>query len=245
MKLILLPGMDGTGELFEDFLSDLGKIEHLIISLPPSGNQDYDSLLAHVKTRLPNQDFLLLAESFSGPIAAKLAFETIDNLKGVIFVGSFLSAPNKFVLSLASFLPIKALSKFPFSKFALRKLMLGSDASASLLIKFQNTVASVPSKILKARFRAMKNLVLPSSTSKIPVFYLSGSEDRLVHLSKISEFRQCFPALEHRQIEGPHFLLQASPSACSGVVREILSLLTSQFNSQPSAAGSAQSAAPN
>lgn len=237
--------MDGTGELFEDFLSDLGKIEYSIISLPQSGNQDYDSLFAHVKAQLPNQDFLLLAESFSGPIAARLAFEAVANLRGVIFVGSFLSVPNKFALSLANVLPIKVLSKFPFSKFALRKLMLGSGASVPLLIKFQKTVDSVPSETLKARIRAMQNLVLPSSTSQIPVFYLSGSEDRLVHSSKLSEFKQCFPILEHKQVEGPHFLLQGNPSACSILVREILSLLTSQFNSQPLAAGTAQSAAPN
>lgn len=243
MKLILLPGMDGTGELFEDFLSNLNDIDHSIISFPQSGDQDYDSLLTHVKSRLPNEDFVVLAESFAGPIAAKLAFEKMANLRGIIFVASFLSAPNRLTLSLAHALPIKVLLKLPFSEFGVRKLMLGVGASTALIIKFQNTVASVPSKILRARIQAMKNLIVSSSTSRIPVFYVSGSKDRLVHPSKMSEFRQCFPVFEHRQLQGPHFLLQANPKASSDLVREIRSLVTDQLSSQPSVAGIPQSAA--
>lgn len=226
MKLVLLPGMDGTGALFDDFLSACGDIEHLIIPLPQSGPQDYFSLAAQIKEKLPNQDFLLLAESFSGPIAAQLAFDAIPHLKGVVFVGSFLSAPNKLMLLFARLLPVKWLFKLPFNEFALRNLMLGENANAALIEKFRTTVASVPKATLNTRIQSMQRLRLPEgSSTQIPAFYIGGDSDRLVKSSKVAEFRQRFPKLEHYILEGPHFLMQANPAACRHQVINIRSRL--------------------
>ena len=47
-KLVLLPGMDGTGELFEGFLSNFDG-DYIVISLPQSGSQDHASLANIIK----------------------------------------------------------------------------------------------------------------------------------------------------------------------------------------------------
>lgn len=44
MKLILLPGMDGTGMLFEPLLRELRELDTEVVPLPNSGPQDYASL---------------------------------------------------------------------------------------------------------------------------------------------------------------------------------------------------------
>ena len=66
MKIILLPGLDGTGDMFAPILSLLTDFDTEVISLPQSGSQDYETLCEHVKLSLPSEDFILIAESFSG-----------------------------------------------------------------------------------------------------------------------------------------------------------------------------------
>lgn len=226
MKLILLPGMDGTGKLFENFISCLSEIDCSVIPLPQSGPQDVTSLSQCIREQLPSENFFLLAESFSGAIAAKLCEEPITNLRGMVFVGSFLSPPNRVALSLARALPIKILSKLPFSIFAIRKLMLGPNASDSLVEKFRNIIDTVPRETLKARFQAMQSLGSTNFSSDIPVLYLSGSGDHLVPRSKQSEFEQNFPNVEFSILDGPHFLLQTNPEASAQLVIKFTSRLT-------------------
>jgi len=244
LKLVLLPGMDGTGELFDEFLSGIGEIEYLVIPLPKSGPQDYFSLRIYVEEKLPNHDFIFLAESFSGAIASQIAFDGMPFLKGIIFVGSFLSAPNRLVLSLAKFLPIKTMLCLPFHEFMLRKLMLGAKASQSLLTKFKTTVKSVPGSILKARISTMQDLLLSNQCSEIPAFYIGGNSDQLVNSLKAQEFKKCFSRIEFSELDGAHFLLQSNPAGCAHQVTEILSRLTNQSSSQTMVAGSPQSGAP-
>jgi predicted alpha/beta hydrolase family esterase len=68
-----------------------------------------------VRKRLPEQDFILIAESFSGPITAALAVVGIKNLRGIIFVATFLSPPNMQLIKMARALPIKFLSSLPLA----------------------------------------------------------------------------------------------------------------------------------
>lgn len=71
MKLILLPGMDGTGDLFDPIVSHLsGHCTIEIISYLRDKYLDYEALVSYVKERLQrSEDYLPLAESFSGTIA--------------------------------------------------------------------------------------------------------------------------------------------------------------------------------
>lgn len=73
MKLVLLPGMDGTGILFLPLLQCLTPfVEVQIISYPADSCLDYAQLYQQVEKELPNEPYALLAESFSGPIAIKI-----------------------------------------------------------------------------------------------------------------------------------------------------------------------------
>ena len=220
--------MDGTGKLFESFVENLGAIDFQIINFPEIGAQDYNSLAKTVSETLPSNEYIILAESFSGPLASNIVQEKNIHLKGIIFVTSFLSAPNRLALSIARFAPLKFLTRLPFSNLIQRHFMLGSNATKKCLSNFQSVVSSVPSKVLKARIKTMLNLVKPEFSSDLPVVYLSGDKDRLVPKSKIKEFENCFQNFTHKEISGPHFLLQACPESASRAVLESISLLTSQ-----------------
>ena len=150
--------MDGTGNLFFPLIRELSEFDCLVIPLPNEGSQTYRSITNIVREKLPEEDFILVAESFSGPIGATLAKEGGANLKGVIFIATFLSSPNKLLLSIAKFLPLKLLSKLPLSRFFHRALFLGSNASNELVDLFQSTVNSLPSVLIKSRLSAMNSL---------------------------------------------------------------------------------------
>ncbi|MET0090382.1 MAG: hypothetical protein ABW068_10250 [Candidatus Thiodiazotropha sp.] len=71
MKLIMLPGLDGTGRLFKGFLQCYPG-EARVVSLPMDGPQDHRALAQRISPRLPEEDYVLLAESYSGLIAMHL-----------------------------------------------------------------------------------------------------------------------------------------------------------------------------
>jgi hypothetical protein len=61
LKLVLLPGMDGTGELFAPLLKHLSKFDVEIIAYPQVGGQDYQTLIDFVSGKLPNEKYILSA----------------------------------------------------------------------------------------------------------------------------------------------------------------------------------------
>ena len=72
MQLILLPGLDSTGNLFRQFIHALPPdLETQVVCYPATGDQRYATLLDYVRHRLPLTH--PSAESFSGPLAYALA----------------------------------------------------------------------------------------------------------------------------------------------------------------------------
>src|ERR1700733_7124492 len=74
-KLVLLPGLDGTGELFSAFVAALaGEFETEAVRYPTEQCLSYAELEDFVRAACPiSGPFLLLAESFSTPLAIKYA----------------------------------------------------------------------------------------------------------------------------------------------------------------------------
>jgi len=221
-NLVFLPGMDGAGELFKPLLGFFKEYNCQIIKLPQSGPQDYPSLCDYVKDKLPTDDFVLIAESFSGPVAALLAQHKIDNLKGIVFIATFLSCPNKILTRIGKSLPLKPLMKFPGSRYFIKKLFLGNQTDIQLIEKFQSIVSKVPNKVLSNRIEVMQKLTYQNFKCQLPSIYLLPRSDRLVPKSKANEFKECFINLYVIEIDGPHFILQAQPKTSADIILEFL-----------------------
>jgi surfactin synthase thioesterase subunit len=74
-----MPGLDGTSLLsapLVDRLAELG-IRTEVLAYPGRGSQDYASLADALRIRLPTTPFVLLGESFAGPLAIQLAAEAM------------------------------------------------------------------------------------------------------------------------------------------------------------------------
>ena len=93
--LVLLPGLDGTGELFLDFLAALPELwTATIVTYPTNGFLRYSDLRPYVGAAVPQlEPFVLVAESFSTPLAVWYAATAPPNLTAVVICTGFVGNP--------------------------------------------------------------------------------------------------------------------------------------------------------
>ena len=218
MNIILLPGLDGTGELFEELIPCLGDNRVHIIALPQEGDQTYKSLTSYVTKQLPREDFILVAESFSGPIGVLLSQSGLQNMKGIIFVATFLTPPKKFLIAITKLLPIKQLLQVPFSSLLVRYLMLGHSASDKTAKRFFQVISKIPNSVIKKRLSTVQKFTLDGCQINLPATYIRAKNDKLVPKNKCLEFDHYFTNLTIKTITGPHFILQACPVCCAEII---------------------------
>lgn len=227
MKIVLLPGLDGTGVHFQPFLKQLpADWEAIVFRYPTESSQDYATLTDFVAQRLPREEpFCLLAESFSGPIAYRLAASARFPITSLIFVATFLSSPQPTLLPLRHALPLAWLLQFKAPDWILRRLMLDVQTSDEFLTAFWLAVEQVRPDVLVQRLGSIAALPGGQAQLKQPCLYLQASHDLLVPKRSIEDFKQVCPDLEVIQIPGRHFLLQAKPKPCVEAIERWLAEL--------------------
>jgi pimeloyl-[acyl-carrier protein] methyl ester esterase len=93
--LVLLPGLDGTGQLFSDFVAALpNTISATVVTYPGRETLTYADLRRFVSEAIPEcESFVLLAESFSSPLGAEFTASKPPNLAALIICAGFASRP--------------------------------------------------------------------------------------------------------------------------------------------------------
>ncbi|WP_243318436.1 alpha/beta fold hydrolase [Geothrix paludis] len=224
--LVLLPGLDGTGLMFGPFVAALeaAGFEARVVRYPPA-LVSYPACAHFAHTLLPrDRPFLLLGESFSGPVALALAAEAPEYLVGVVLCGTFAKNPRPGLGRLAPLLPILP-NRLPPA--VIRFLLLGRWATAPLLDLLRALVPQVPPATVKARLRAV---VAVDQTPllgrlRVPVLALVAARDRLVPPSATAWLRARLPNLDIVRLQGPHWLLQTRPDACVQAIEAFLGRL--------------------
>lgn len=219
--VVLLPGMDGTGALFEDFVSALGA-RSIVVAYPPDQPLQYDDLKQLVLASLPkNEPFILLGESFSGPIGISLASE-LRTVKALILVCTFARYPVRyptFLRNLACSLPFW---RVPHSIAS--HVLLGRFGSQRLRAQF----AAANSKVAPAAWKARAQAALTVDVTgrmvsvSVPTLYLRASADRVMPRSASVSMSRLQPSLKIVDIEGPHFLLQTKPHEAASAIKDFL-----------------------
>ncbi len=220
--LVLLPGLDGTGRLFRGFTASLpGSLALETTPLPADGAQTYTRLAETLAPKMRAlRNLVVLAESFSGPIAARLCDLMPDRIRAVILVASFLTAPHR-LLNTIKYLPrsLPFLNRPP--AWALRHYCLGRDADDQLVRETKETIASVPSSLLLERLRATLDAEYRFAT-EIPALYLLPTDDKLVSARHVTTINKTFRHLTVTSVSGPHFILQTKPHACARAIVDFL-----------------------
>ena len=153
--IVLLPGMDGTGDLLLPFLQVLPECQAVrVIRYPTDHSLSYAELERYVISAFPiGEPITLIAESFSGPIALRLSTDRSLNLRAVVVVCGFASHPLGFSGTILARLPLSWLFKLEVPPIILRTFLLGNDASDELLRATAQAIWSVRPNVLADRLR--------------------------------------------------------------------------------------------
>jgi pimeloyl-ACP methyl ester carboxylesterase len=219
-KLVLLPGLDGTGKLFVEFLKalDLGTSAQ-VVSYPPDIPLGYDELEPLVRAALPTRGrFVILGESFSGPLAIRIAAHPPPALVGLILCVTFASNPYPHLAwarGLAALLPLKSLPRWLRAP-----LMWGSASPSKAPRQSERAMAGVDAAVIRRRIAALLSVDETAALAKIsvPTLVLCATGDRVI--SKAASMR-LMHGIRHAQrldIDGPHLLLKTRPKECAAAV---------------------------
>lgn len=222
---VLLPGFDGSGQLFEPLLGQ----ERLpfvprVVALPADAPRGYDELLAWLEPRLPTQPFGLLAESFSGPLAIRLAARHPQRVTHLVLAATFLRSPlHPWLAPLAS-LARPALFARPPPAFAVRALLSGLDAPPSLVDAIRRAMADLPAEVAAARARAALDADETSTFAHVtvPTLWIQAGADRLLRPGHVDDVRSSRAGVRVEAIRGPHTILQRRPRDCLAAIQSFL-----------------------
>lgn len=216
--LILLPGFDGTGRLFAPLQKVLDPhIETTAISYPTDKIFGYDSLCEHVARQLPDREFAIVAESFSGPIALEIARRKPEGLKLVILSASFVRNPRPILLRAASLLFGFLRPRLSVPVWAIREFLLGRNAPLERCHEVQELQHVVEQDVIAFRLQEIirVNVVAALSSCRVPLIYLNATEDRILGKETWRTLVSAKPDTQVFHVPGPHLLLQASPNLCA------------------------------
>jgi pimeloyl-ACP methyl ester carboxylesterase len=221
ITLVLLPGMDGTGDLFDPFIAALGgEFSVKVVRYPVTDPLGYAELEAFARGALPTDDpFVLLGESFSGPIAISLAASASQRLQGLILCCTFARNPRPGLAGFRSVIDFLPIAFAPVR--ILSHLLLGRFSTPALRTALLRSLGKVTPSALRARLAAVLSVDVSTQLSevKVPILYLRAASDRLVPPSASELISQCAPATRMVELNAPHFLLQAAPAEAARVVR--------------------------
>ena len=220
-RIVLLPGLDGTGALFEDFVraAPLG-VSLEIIAIPPE-SLGYSELVDRLGPTLHlTADTILVAESFSGPLAILLAARY--GVAALVLCNSFVVHPRARMFRV---LAVSFLFRIRPPIALLRRYLVGPRASRELLARIRAALATVAPAVLASRVRTVLSVDVASQLAvcTMPLLYLRGTHDRLVPNSSVDAVVSAASVpVSVARVDGPHLLLQTAPEAAWQAIRETI-----------------------
>jgi pimeloyl-[acyl-carrier protein] methyl ester esterase len=220
---VLLPGLDGTGAQFAPLVDALGPEVPTVVVRYPDAPLDYEAHQQIAASALPrDRQYIVLGESFSGPIAISLAAQSPRGLLGCILCASFVRTPSRLLGLAVPFLGLLPPQRVPsaFSDF----LVMGRFATPALRQMQLDARSAISPAALVARLKAIARVNVSDELRAVdlPTLYIRAAEDRLVPRSAGEYFSQLARAGRVVDLEGPHFLLQACPKDAAAEVRKFI-----------------------
>lgn len=198
-----------------------------IVTYPTHRQLDFAALAELVEARLPScGHFAIVAESFSGPVAALVASKNPDGLAAIVLVATFAARPMRLpraIAVLARWMPMKSglairlLRPFVFGRWGTRE----SDRL------FKDTIAELPNSLIAFRLRLALEANQLADIAKIgvPIRYIRPTSDRLVSRTAYEKITSANQQVSLSEIAGPHFILQVRPSECAVLITAFIETL--------------------
>jgi pimeloyl-ACP methyl ester carboxylesterase len=221
--LVLLPGLDGTGDLFRPLLEVISAdIQKRVISYPVDRETSYPQVVALLEQQLASEEsVVLVGESYSGPVALRFAAAHPQRVTAVVLCASFICSPLPRWLR---WMVTSFLFRISPPALALRQLMVGPNASDELVAEVRAAIKRVRPEVMARRLKDVFDLQCEDALRQcaVPVMYLRGNQDALVGRRSVDLMLRVKPDIMLCTIDGPHLLLQREPAAAW---REIASMI--------------------
>jgi pimeloyl-ACP methyl ester carboxylesterase len=226
LTLVLLPGLDGTGNLFAPLIAELPRTLKVITAAYPRDRfLPYPEHVSRLRELVPKDGlYAILGESYGSTVAVKFAATHPPNLAAVILCAGFISNPVRKWGPLPKLLARPLFFRFRPPQSLREYFSLGFGAPKSLSLILQNTVRSLNAEVFAKRARAAIDCDAREEIGRVeaPLLYLQASEDRLVGAECLDEIKRLHPETISISIRAPHLLLQRQPRAAAQAITQFL-----------------------
>ncbi len=226
--IVFLPGLDGTGISFAPLASQLPQdVRVRVIRYPAHRQLDFEETVQCAKIQMPAnlKHAVMIAESFSGPVAIALIGSGQIAPACLILCATFARYPRPLLLKALRFVPLEPLLRLPWPPAILKHVVEGGQENADLLLAmWQKVKRLVPARTLVHRLEVIRRLDVRHWLPRLnlPCLYIQATGDRTVPAACLADFTQTVPDLKVVRIQGPHFILQARPQAALKAIQNFV-----------------------
>jgi len=216
-EIVLLPGLDGTGDLFDRVVPLLSNdLTVRVVRYPQDPNLGYAGYIELVRNEIADRQVFLLGESFSGPVAIRVARQLGQQIKGIVLVATFVSNPwpGWLIRWAARIDPKTTPAKIRDA------ILMGSYGDAELTKMVDEIVRTLPRPVRAARLRAVAEVDVRQDFADLhcPILVLHGRDDWLVRKSPMQKAVGEKGGARMIVIPGAHMLLQTRAEAAAGEI---------------------------
>lgn len=216
--LVLLPGMHGTGGMFGPLIEAVGdRLPVVWVDYPRDEPLGYAALAERVVAALPAGPCVVLGESFSGPVAVRVAAARPQQVVGLVLAASFVTRPVDGLLRWLAVGVGPLLMRLAPPRVLLRVAFSGGD---DLLARWVGReIGWMRGAVAAHRLGALMAVDDRELLRAVgaPMLYLQATGDWLVSARASDEAVAAGRATRVR-IEGPHLVLQRAPKVCADAV---------------------------
>jgi pimeloyl-ACP methyl ester carboxylesterase len=221
VRLILLPGLDGSGRLFRRLIERLPEsVEPIVVGYPPDLSS-YSALLPIVRAAFPTDEpFVILAESYSGPLAVMACSKRPKNLAGMVLAATFVRSPCPYWISRLAWIIREPLLRWIAPTLVPRVLLGHWLESSSLVADVREAISG--SRVLAARIREVLQVDVTADLAQIdtPILYLAGGRDAVVKRSSVRLIQRYAQRIRVVTVDAPHLVLQVAPEVAAREISE-------------------------
>jgi len=226
MRWILLPGLDGTGGLFQKFLEAVpSNVTTTVIAYPNDRVLDRHQLCNFIEENLDiAEPYILIAESFSGPFAIALADKGVQNLKAIVLCATFIHRPLSRAKTSFAELGKSAIFKYRPPKWVIKHYLLDEDTPEQIIQQFYAAISLVSPKVLSERVRMALEVDVREEFLRIstPTLWIVATHDKLIRRCRFEGEIGAKKNVRIKEVAAPHFVLQRRPAEVVQHINEFI-----------------------
>jgi pimeloyl-ACP methyl ester carboxylesterase len=227
--LVLLPGLDGTGSLFAPLLGVLGEdFIPVVVTYPRDQILWYEQLYPRIREVMPwGKPYVLVAESFAGPLAVKFAASQPENIDAIVLCSAFFSKISAPSGSWTSFFTNQKWFDNATADSAIKQVVTGGVCEPSLLANIKSAIKSVSPEVLSHRVKLMFETDVTATLEEVksPILCLAGQQDKLGAAQAMQNVLKVKPQSGYVTFDTSHLVLQTKPREAIDAIKNFLEKL--------------------